>query len=1049
MPQALALIGITTTWAAIGSAIATSLISGIVSAGLSMLARAVAGGNSNLSAPGRQLTFNEASNVQSVPVVYGLQRIAGARVFAHTTSEDNKDLYLVFVLAEGGHPSAPNTDMCDGVVNHFFDGISSLDVRWTSLNTINTHLGADNQTADTMLTAACGALWDTNYRLRGLCYTAVHLIMPDPDPDTGEVPWTNLPVVSTLFRGRKVYDCRVGAGQTESNAATWTYSTNPALCILDYLRDARYGKGIAASEIDLTSFSTAADYCDDLVNIPGGGTQKRYECHGRLDTGRSIINNMRDLLSSCRGMLVWSAGKYQLIIDKPESVSAFDFDESTIVGAWQISFGERAQRYNQVKAQFINPAKAYQPDFITVASSSFKTQDKSEDLTLEIELPFTANAYTARHLATIELKQSRNLIRCSFTATTDCLKATAGSKVTITHASLGWVAKEFRVTSIELLYEGEVKVTCVEYDDDAYTLDSLNLDDTAGDTVLPNPRKVKAPTNLVLTTGASVALVLEDGTVQARIKASWDASTDRFTDHYEVQWKLSTESQWASAKVAAAQVVYLIPMVNAGAAYDVRVRAVNTINAKSPWVVGSTTAAGKNVAPGRPGTLTATPKVGAISLAWTNPTDPDLGAIEIYESATSSFADATLIASLLADKFYAPVPEGATRWYWIRALDTSRNTSEYRPLTSSAGATATAQSVSPDAIFDLIRDVASTAWRHTFDDEQWTREPFTDSAGTVTRSGTDFYLGDGSGQFVSSGGSTQITGYFNLPPELIGAWSNKRVRVSLWYKQQAGNGSASTAIRFYDHVGSVFDSGLNLVVPSGAWQRVDFIVPVGSAAKNGRFAIYADRNGTNKGVMIDSVVIDMVPDIISAANIDEYFANLAVGNAYIANAAISNAKMQTASISTANIIDANVTTLKIGGNNVTIPLAASSASFQKTSGVVVGTFYDVTGLTVTLPSATAGTRGLVVCMVGCSKLYANEDDGWEVELRLMRDGIEIGYRMTGVWKNGPGLIMTPPILCVDAPNNSSHVYKLQAKLVGSTSVIRVFNPSLVVLEAKR
>jgi hypothetical protein len=999
------------------------LISGIVATGLSMLARAIAGGPSNLKAAGRQLTFNEASNVSPVPVVYGLTRIAGARVFAHTTSEDNKDLYLVYVLAEGGHPDAPNTDMCDGVVSHYFDGILSTDARWSGLNEITAHLGADNQTADATLTAACGSLWNANYKLQGLCYTAVHLIMPDPDPDTGEVPWTNLPVISTLFRGRKVYDPRLGAGQTEANPATWAYSTNPALCVLDYLRDKRYGKGIPPTEIDMTSFGDAADYCDELVNIPGGGTQKRYECHARIDTGRSLIDNMRDLLSSCRGMLVWGAGLYKLVIDKPETVSAFDFTESNIIGAWQVSFGERSQRYNQVRAQFVNPAKAYQVDFITVKSSSFKTQDKSEDLVLDIELPCTANAYTARHLATIELKQSRNLIRCSFTATTDALKATAGSMVTITHTSIGWVAKKFRVTSLELGYEGEVKVTCIEYDDAAYTLDSLNLDDTAGNTTLPNPRKVKAPTTLVLTTGATVALVLEDGTVQARIRATWTASTDRFTDHYEVQWKRTADSQWSSAKVAAAQLVYFVQMVSAGTSYDVRVRAVNHIDAKSPWLTGSTTAIGKNVAPGPPSALTATAKVGAISLAWTNAADADLGAIEIYESANSSFASATLIASLLTDKFYAPVPEGATRWYWIRSLDTSRNASGYHPSTAGAGATATAQSVSPDAIFDLIREVASTQWRHTFDQELYTREPFTNSAGTVAYDGTDFYLGDGSGLFTATGGSTDVTGYFNLPPELVGSWSNKRVRVSLWYKRPATNFSTSAAVRFQDHVGASFDSGIIALAPAGAWQRIDFIVPVAAAAKNGRFSIYADRLGTNKAMLVDSVSIDMVPDIISAANIDEYFSSLAIGNAYIANAAINNAKMATAAIATANIIDANVTTLKIGGNNVTIPLSVEVASF---SSAPPSGWVNLTGATLTLPAATSGTRGPVLVMVSCSNLAplsaSNADLAY---LRVTRDGTAISYNMYGAKPIGLPPTISPPIFLIDNPNNSSHVYRVQ------------------------
>lgn len=1038
--------------AAAGGGLFGAFVGAIVSTGFGVLGNMLFGPDMpDIKRSGPSFTTNVADPGRDIPVIYGFTRIAGNRVFAHTTGTDNKNLYLVFVLSEGGHPAAPGTDMLDQITETYFDAISSGDARWVGLNTINEHLGADNQTADSMLTSQVGGtVWTSDHRLRGLGYIAVKLVMPDPDPETGNVPWTNLPNVTADVRGRKVYDPRVGAGQVAGDPTTWEWSDNPALCLLDYLRSERYGKGLPDAEIDFTSFGDSAAYCDELVVTPSG-TQKRYTCNGILSTGSSIIENVRALLTSMRGMLIWQAGKYFLRIDKPEITSTFDFDMDSIVGGWQINLGARAARYNRARAHWINPDRAYQEDTAIVASASFRLQDNAEDLDLDIQLPYTKNFVMAKHLCTLALKRSRDTITVSFVATMEALRCVPGSKITITHPSPGWAAKEFRVVGLELLNDGSVRVHAMEYNSGSYELDALNDDDTAGNTNLPDPRSVRPPTNLVLVTGASVALVLADGTVQARVKVDWDASPDAFTDHYEVQYRLQTETAWQSAKTSAAITEYFIPMVRAGSAYDVRVRAVNTFDAKSSWLTASTTAAGKNAAPGAPSGVTATAKVGAIYLRWTNAADADLDSVEVWESATSSFGAATLIATISASAFLAAVPEGAQRWYWLRSRDTSGNVSGYSPSTAGAGVTATAQSVSPDSIFELIREVGTTSWRHTFDDNLWAVDPFTDSSGNAIQEHADYYLGDAAGLFTATGASTGISAYYNLPAELMGAWAGKRVRVSFWYKAPAANASTSAAVRLYDYSGAAFDSGVITVTPTGAWQRRDFIVPIGSAAKFGRFAVYADRNGTNKSVLVDSVTVQMVPDVISAANIDDWFATLAIGTAYIADAAISAAKIANLAVTTAKIQDANVTTLKIGGNNVTVPLAVTVESWSKTSGIIGGTWYDVTGASVVLPSTTAGARGTVVAMSGFSsfsvpgvsqvgflrilRVSGTTPVGFEQSVENDSFGVREGY--------------SPNIIGLDSPSNSSQTYKLQVKKNVDGGSIFINDATLFVLEAKR
>jgi Putative phage tail protein len=65
--------------------------------------------------------------------------------------------------------------------------------------------------------------------------------------------------------------------------ASTGYTNNPAWCLLDYLMDARCGKGLLASEIDFGSFYSAASVCDTIVDA---ATERK----GRVWDNTSAVN---------------------------------------------------------------------------------------------------------------------------------------------------------------------------------------------------------------------------------------------------------------------------------------------------------------------------------------------------------------------------------------------------------------------------------------------------------------------------------------------------------------------------------------------------------------------------------------------------------------------------------------------------------------------------------------------------------------------------------------------------------------------------------------
>lgn len=73
-----------------------------------------------------------------------------------------------------------------------------------------------------------------------------------------------LPNVGAIVKGVKVYDPREST-HSQTDSSTWEWSDNPALCLLDYLTNTEYGCGVSYDRIDIDSFETLANVCDEEI----------------------------------------------------------------------------------------------------------------------------------------------------------------------------------------------------------------------------------------------------------------------------------------------------------------------------------------------------------------------------------------------------------------------------------------------------------------------------------------------------------------------------------------------------------------------------------------------------------------------------------------------------------------------------------------------------------------------------------------------------------------------------------------------------------------
>ena len=455
-------------------------------------------------------------------IIYGEALVSGPISYIALSGASNADLYQTIVLA--GHEVNAITDI------HFDDEIITNAQIAAGLNNgsntagnvtggtfgpidsnticvINKHLGAASQASDPMLTNKF-ALYTSDHRGEGIAYLAMKWTL---DEDSAEV-WEKYSPgnVKALVQGKQVYDPRLEvtaggtAGASPTTAAYVAYSTNPALCVTDYLIDQTLGMGIAANKIDWAAVITAANGCDVDVDVPNSATQKRFTANGVLFGTDSHQKNINKLLSAMNGRLIYSNGKYIVkagIYEAPTEV----LTEDDLIGAIQIKTSlERSDRFNTIRGIFVDAAANNKStEFPKVQLADAVTRDNGEVLEKEIQLPMVSDSYQAQRIANklIQLSDQQKII--SFPANLSALRITAGDRVQVTVEELSWNQKVFECVGWTFSDEGGVNLTLREDSSTSYgdPLPAAYSQITADGTIVDAFRGVPSPSGLSVTAG--------------------------------------------------------------------------------------------------------------------------------------------------------------------------------------------------------------------------------------------------------------------------------------------------------------------------------------------------------------------------------------------------------------------------------------------------------------------------------------------------------------------------------------------------------------------
>ncbi len=572
------------------------------------------------------IKISKASAVAGLPIIYGRQRVTPVKVYK-TVSRHNAPPGS---LSQYDHTYMPDSSD-DEEVRKDYDWLHRIDV-WgqgeiTGIDRFwidgdlqgvkrfrkkpyfraLSKYGSESQTAMTALSAASD-VWTSAHRGRGVAYSWVRFFNSEKKPQ-----FTAEPEVKALVRGLRVYDPRQG-GQSFSDPATWQYSNNRALVILNYLM-APYGFHASEDEIDMDSFIIAANKCDEMVTIPAvitntdptprrywdrhagefvfvnpastfpgyrdeqvATTQKRWLADAVIDPKNGVIKNLKTLLEGFGWSMPWSNGKHRLVIEDVVETPVMTFGADDITGGWKAFHGARDGMLTRVTVEFPNANKDYEEDAVSWPKldspeyASYLAQDQGKENHTNVKLATITDYYRAREYAEFLVRKSRVSHRIEgLKLARKAMLLEPGDVIAIDYPERGFDGRKYIVEKVSVTAFLEVSVDLMLYESTVYEggtpeQEPLNSLGDLPDLWLDPP----ALEDLQL---VSFHEAKADGSVISGLDIGWDAPVETIgIDRFELKWRKAGEATYTGQQYLPRDTLNTrISGLVDGLSYDVRV----------------------------------------------------------------------------------------------------------------------------------------------------------------------------------------------------------------------------------------------------------------------------------------------------------------------------------------------------------------------------------------------------------------------------------------------------------------------------------------------
>lgn len=424
----------------------------------------------------------------------------------------------------------------------------------------------------------------TTRRFTGLAYVHLKFKLTGNSKKTDSPFATAIPTRLTI-RGNAalVYDPRLdstvdgGSGSMRADdQSTWAWdddaARNPALQLLWYLLGWRIenpdtsemvlsvGKGIPPERIDLASFAVAANICDELVSLDGGGDEPRYRSDGiftEADNPGAVIDAYKATMNADLDDV---GGKLRLTVFVNDlATPTATFTEANMVDSFSWSpTSALDETFNIVRGSFTDPSDIalYQP--VEYPQQGFANTDGIDRIET-LDLPLVQSASQAQRLARLRLRRQQYGGQFSTVLDVEGWKVAKNCIVELDFAPLDWTGKLFRVAEMEHRVDGRCPIVLREENEAIYDWDedeqppidavATTVYDPALNPVVQGINEVSGTANAASTTieitadnqtTAAVSIALDAGasksiTCQIKVDSLGGSSTQKA----KIEWRLA------------------------------------------------------------------------------------------------------------------------------------------------------------------------------------------------------------------------------------------------------------------------------------------------------------------------------------------------------------------------------------------------------------------------------------------------------------------------------------------------------------------------------
>jgi len=452
----------------------------------------------------------------SIPVVYGMRQVGGKMTYFETGSDNNRYLWVCYALSEG-----PIEGIFDISVEDEDITTPTMISRLNAGEIVNVDKTGSRYTGRVQLQFWNGTQVAESQKTAISTYTAPHLMTQAPSWKKTNIlngvacifaryEWKQvttqaeadnnpfgggIPGIKTTILGRRVASLLATSNQQNFEWGDFPggyverYSTNPAECLLDYLRNPYYGKGLKNADIDFTSFKQSAAKYNQIVTYTTGVRGPILTMNFVVDTSATLMSNVKMMLQGCRSYMPYVKGKYKLKVEDAgnptdilsgSAVIAQVYDKDTIVGEINYTGLDRSAKYTSVEITYVSPGDKWANQTLTypveeTERRAYIVEDGNRENKGSFTFPTIINYAMAYDMARLIFNKSRIQQTLTFKAPLQAMELEPGDNIHINSTILDFYDEAdpgdnipWRIISLRLNENYTYDVDCVRNPDFIY-----------------------------------------------------------------------------------------------------------------------------------------------------------------------------------------------------------------------------------------------------------------------------------------------------------------------------------------------------------------------------------------------------------------------------------------------------------------------------------------------------------------------------------------------------------------------------------------------------